>query len=81
MYLTPVIYSVTLIPERYHFLLALNPMTGVVAGFRWVLLGSQTEGFSLSSPLFYLSLAITLLVLLSGLIYFRRTERTFADVI
>jgi len=81
MYLTPVIYSVTLIPEQYRFLLALNPMTGVVEGFRWALLGSEMADISLISPLFILSIAISLIVLVSGTIFFRRTERTFADII
>ena len=80
MYLTPVIYSVTLIPERFRWLLALNPMTGVVGGFRWALLGGvmETEPPGL---LFAVSVVITLVVLVSGAIFFRSTERTFADVI
>jgi len=80
MYLTPVIYSVMLIPERFRWLLALNPMTGVVGGFRWALLGGvmETEPPGL---LFGVSVAITLGVLVSGAIFFRSTERTFADVI
>jgi len=80
MYLTPVIYSVTLIPERFRWLLALNPMTGVVGGFRWALLGGVME----TEPpgmLFAVSVLITLVVLVSGAIFFRSTERTFADVI
>lgn len=80
MYLTPVIYSVTLIPEQYRWLLALNPMTGVVGGFRWALLGGvmQTEP---PGALFAVSVGITLVVLVSGAVFFRSTERTFADVI
>lgn len=81
MYLTPVIYPVTLIPERLRWLLALNPMTGVVEGFRWALLGAQLEDATPPGGLFYASIAIALGVLVSGLIFFRRTERTFADVI
>jgi lipopolysaccharide transport system permease protein len=81
MYLTPVIYGSTLIPERFRFLLALNPMTGVVEGFRWALLGQSPADAQLSGPLFAVSVAITLLVLVTGLVYFRNTERTFADII
>jgi lipopolysaccharide transport system permease protein len=81
MYLTPVIYPVTLIPERLRWLLALNPMTGVVEGFRWALLGAHLEDATPPGGLFYASIAIALAVLVSGLIFFRRTERTFADVI
>ncbi len=76
MYLTPVVYAVTLIPERLRWLLALNPMTGVVEGFRWALLGAQPPG-----PLFLVSVLITLIVLVGGAFFFRSTERTFADII
>ncbi len=81
MYLTPVIYATTLIPERFRFLLSLNPMTGVVVGFRWALLGSQAGDFQLMGPLFAISVVITLAVLISGTFFFRTTERTFADIV
>ncbi|MBM4459223.1 MAG: ABC transporter permease [Chloroflexi bacterium] len=83
MYVTPVVYGSTLIPERYRFLLALNPMTGVVEGFRWALLqGAGVRGQESGvSALTAVSIAITLAVLATGLIFFRSTERTFADVI
>ena len=61
MYVTPVIYGSTLIPEHFRFLLGLNPMTGVVEGFRWALLGSQPLG-----ELFAISIAIALAMLISG---------------
>jgi lipopolysaccharide transport system permease protein len=80
LYLTPVIYSVSLVPERFQFLLGLNPMTSVVMGFRWVLLGQSPETQSYIW-IFILSLTTMLVVLISGLIFFRRTERTFADII
>ncbi len=76
LYATPVAYGSTLIPEQYRWLLGLNPMTGVVEGFRWVLLGQEPPG-----QLFTLSVLITLIVLVTGLIFFRRTERTFADIV
>jgi lipopolysaccharide transport system permease protein len=81
MYLTPVIYGSNLIPEPYRFLLALNPMTGVVAGFRWALLGDYLAEAAPPGELFPISVAITLAVLISGIIFFRTTERTFADII
>jgi lipopolysaccharide transport system permease protein len=81
MYLTPVIYGSTLIPERFRFLLALNPMTGVVEGFRWALLGHHLAEAQPPGPLFAISIAISLLVLASGAIFFRSTERTFADIV
>lgn len=83
MYCTPVVYGSTLIPERFRWLMALNPMTGVVEGFRWALLqgagvNSQAAG---GAALTALSVAISLIVLVSGVVFFRNTERTFADVI
>lgn len=76
MYLTPVVYSANLLPEQLRWLLGLNPLTGVVEGFRWALLGSAAPG-----PLFLLSIAIAIAVFIGGAIYFRRTERLFADII
>jgi lipopolysaccharide transport system permease protein len=75
-YLTPVAYSSMLIPEQYRWLLGLNPMTGVVEGFRWALLGQAPP-----SGLFLFSVVIALVVLVTGLYFFRRTERTFADIV
>ncbi len=76
MYLTPVVYSSNLLPVRYRWILDLNPMTGVVEGFRWALVGGAPP-----SALFPLSVLITFLVLLTGAAFFRRTERSFADII
>jgi lipopolysaccharide transport system permease protein len=81
MYITPVVYAVTLIPERYRFLLALNPMTAVVGGFRWALLGPANIPSFQSGGLLIVPVCISLFVLISGAIYFRRTEKTFADII
>ena len=81
MYATPVVYGSTLIPERFRFLLALNPMTGVVEGFRWALLGKRLADAQPPGALFFVSIAITLVVLGGGALFFRHTERTFADVI
>lgn len=80
-YLTPIIYPSTLIPEPFRYLLGLNPMTGVVAGFRWALLGGYLADVDPPGALFPLSIAITVIVLLSGIVFFRTTERSFADVI
>jgi lipopolysaccharide transport system permease protein len=82
MYVTPVVYGTSLIPERFRPLLALNPMTGVVEGFRWALLGTGVSGQgSGAGVLTAVSVAISIVVLVSGLFFFRSTERTFADVI
>lgn len=81
MYVTPVIYGSELVPERFRFLLGLNPMSGVVEGFRWVLLGGQMAEAQPPGPLFAISIAITFAVLISGALFFRATERTFADIV
>ena len=77
LFITPVAYPSSLIPERWRWLYGLNPMTGVVEGFRWSLLGKAE-----SPRLMLLVSILTVAVLLvGGLFYFRRTERTFADLI
>ena len=81
MYATPVIYGTTLIPERFRFLISLNPMAGVTEGFRWALLGARLGDARPPDMLFVVSIALTLVVLLSGLVFFRNTERTFADLV
>lgn len=77
LFATPVAYPASLVPERYRFLLGLNPMSGVVEGFRWALLGSGT----VSGGVLAISSAVAAALLVSGLYYFRRMERGFADVI
>jgi lipopolysaccharide transport system permease protein len=75
--ITPVAYSSSEIPEQYQFLYALNPMAGVVEGFRWALLGTETA----PGPLMAISIGISILLLISGVYYFRSMEKTFADTI
>ncbi len=77
MYATPVVYSATIVPERWRVLYGLNPMVGVVEGFRWVLLGQGRP----PEPLLWVSLGVVLVLLLGGLFFFRHMERSFADVI
>ena len=74
---TPVAYSSSVVPERWRLLYALNPMVGVVEGFRWALLGTETS----PGPQMILSVVISLVLLVSGMYYFRRMERTFADMV
>ena len=77
MYATPIAYTSSLIPEKWRLLYGLNPMTGVVDGFRWALLGKgQPPGMLLLA-----SILMVVMILTSGLYYFRRTEKTFADVV
>ncbi len=76
MFVTPVAYPSSLIPEKWRTVFGLNPMAGVVEGFRWALLGKAT---SLGSFL-AVSIAVVVVLLFGGLVYFRRMESTFADV-
>jgi lipopolysaccharide transport system permease protein len=78
MYLTPVVYPVSMIPEKWHVLYFLNPMAGVVEGFRYALLGT-TQSFS--SGMILISAAIAILLLITGMFYFRRMEKQFADMV
>jgi lipopolysaccharide transport system permease protein len=77
LYATPIAYSSTMIPEQWRSLYGLNPMAGVVEGFRWALLGQQTS----SGSLIGVSLFIVFPLFIGGLIYFQRMERTFSDII
>lgn len=77
LFITPVAYSAKIISEKWRLIYSLNPMAGVVNGFRWALLGgSQAPDLSL-----WISAAISVLILVGGLFYFRSMERTFADTI
>lgn len=78
VYISPVGFSSALVPERWRLLYSLNPVVGVIDGFRWCLLGG---GSPLYLPGFLLSLGIVFFFLWFGIHYFRRTERTFADLI
>jgi lipopolysaccharide transport system permease protein len=74
---TPVVYSATLVHEPWRTILGINPMAGVVDGFRWALLGVGSP----PSGMLALSALVALALLVSGAVYFRRMERTFADVV
>jgi len=77
MFVSPVIYPVSMVSEKYQWLLALNPMTGVIQAYRASLLGHKPIDWFLLG----ISTAIIFIIFLSGLYYFRRMEKTFADVI
>lgn len=77
MYASPVAYSSTIVPARWRAIYGLNPMVGVVEGFRWAILGKTPP----NPQSMLVTLGIILLLLVSGLWYFKRMERTFADVI
>jgi lipopolysaccharide transport system permease protein len=76
-FITPIVYSSAEVPENWRILYALNPMTGVIEAFRWALLNTQF----FPGPMILVSALVSLTVLVSGLFYFRRMERIFADEI
>jgi lipopolysaccharide transport system permease protein len=78
LYISPVGFSSTIVPEQWRLLYSLNPMVGVIDGFRWAILGGNTQ---LYWPGFLLSIFLVLVMLITGVLYFRKTEKAFADVI
>jgi lipopolysaccharide transport system permease protein len=76
-FLSPVAYPLSIVPEKWRLLYSLNPMVGVIEGFRWALLGKKSPDFLVIA----VSIVVVLVVLLGGLFYFKRIERTFADVV
>jgi lipopolysaccharide transport system permease protein len=78
MYISPVGFSSSVIPDNWRFIYSMNPMVGAIDGFRWAILGGNS---SLYLPGLGLSVVLATVILCFGLRYFRKTERTFADVI
>lgn len=78
MYISPVGFSSSVVPEQWRALYSINPMVGVIDGFRWAILRGSSDIYW---PGFMLSLVLILIVFVTGIRYFRETERTFADVI
>ena len=77
-YISPVGFSTSAVPDQWRWLYALNPMVGVIDGFRWAILGKDSLIYL---PGFILSIGLVILFFFYGLKYFRKTERTFADII
>jgi lipopolysaccharide transport system permease protein len=78
LYISPVGFTSSIVPDKWRLLYSLNPMVGVIDGFRWAILGGD---YQLYLPGFLLSVSLVALILVSGIVYFRKTEKTFADVI
>jgi lipopolysaccharide transport system permease protein len=76
LFASPVVYSSNLLPHKFQAIYGLNPMSGVIEGFRWSLLGTEPPGYLIA-----VSVTIVIVILISGAFYFRRSEKTFADVI
>jgi lipopolysaccharide transport system permease protein len=77
MFASPVAYPVSLVPEKWRLLYSLNPMTGVIEGFRWALLAKETPDFGAIG----ISAVVVVVLLFGGMVYFKRVERTFADLV
>jgi lipopolysaccharide transport system permease protein len=77
MFASPVLYPASLVPERFRFYYGLNPMAGVVEGFRWAILGKAEPDWGMVTA----SLSVVAILLGGGVMFFRRVERTFADLI
>jgi lipopolysaccharide transport system permease protein len=78
LYISPVGFSSAIVPDEWRLFYSLNPMVGVIDGFRWAILGGTTPMYW---PGFLLSATLVVMVFITGIIYFRRTEKSFADVI
>lgn len=78
LYISPVGFSSNIVPEQWRLLYSLNPMVGVIDGFRWAILGGESRLYMSG---FALSVGLVVFLLISGIWYFRKMERTFADVI
>jgi lipopolysaccharide transport system permease protein len=77
MFASPVAYPVSLVPEKWRLLYSLNPMAGVIEGFRWALLGKASPDFGIIA----VSTGVVIVLLIGGIVYFKRMERTFADLV
>jgi len=78
LYVSPVGFSSSIVPEQWRLLYSLNPMVGVIDGFRWAIIGGD---YMIYWPGFALSLVVVAILLVGGVYYFRKTEKSFADVI
>jgi lipopolysaccharide transport system permease protein len=78
LYISPVGFQSGVVPEKYRFLFALNPMVGIIDGFRWCILGTRS---SYLGPEVVLAVIGVSVLMFSGIRYFRKTEKTFADII
>ncbi|MFQ6030357.1 MAG: ABC transporter permease [Dehalococcoidia bacterium] len=77
LFISPVAYPASMVPGKWQWIYGVNPMAGVVEGFRWAILGNAPA----PGIMLFISIAVTVVILISGVYYFRRMDRTFADVV
>lgn len=78
LYISPVGFNSSIVPDKWRLLYSMNPMVGVIDGFRWAILGGE---YQLYLPGFFLSIVLVTIILATGIVHFRKTEKTFADII
>ena len=78
LYISPVGFSSSIVPEKWRLIYSINPMVGVIDGFRWAIMGGNS---SIYFPGFMVSISSVLILVVVGLLYFRKTEKNFADII
>ncbi|MDY6970636.1 MAG: ABC transporter permease [Spirochaetota bacterium] len=78
LYISPVGFNSSIVPEQWRLIYSINPMVGVIDGFRWAILGGDLK---LYMPGFILSIVLSLIIFFTGIIFFRKTEKIFADVV
>lgn len=78
LYISPVGFNSSIVPDKWRLLYSINPMVGVIDGFRWAILGGD---YQLYLPGFFLSIVLVTIILATGIVHFRKTEKTFADII
>jgi lipopolysaccharide transport system permease protein len=77
MYASPIVYPLSMVPEEWRMLYSLNPMVGVIEGFRWALVGKESPDFMAMG----ISVVLIMMLLVGGLVFFRKHEQEFADII
>jgi lipopolysaccharide transport system permease protein len=76
MFVSPVVYAASLVPEKFQLIYSLNPMTGLIEGFRWIIVGTSPPGMMM-----FISIGVTFLLLISGIMFFLKIEQYYTDIV